>query len=290
MSTRRLLRAQDGFTLLELLVAMALMLAVFAATAWTFVTFVHQSAQDNRRTAAEDQARSAVDLLAASLRTAGPTATSGARAATVVAAGPTDVVLNTTDWPTRSGSDTGPHVVRYCVDPSSRTLYFDGLLTYDPAAAAPGAACPSAQAGWTHRVLATNVVNSAARPLFRYDSATTSAIRSIGVDLAIDATWATRARSTALQTAVTMRSRSNTAPAVSPGDVTTTCNDDHTGLLTLGVTSDQNGDPLVAIFSEGGLSLGQGTRVGFGTGPHTITVTVTNVLGLSSVLTKQVQC
>ena len=62
------LRRQDGFTLVELLVAMAASLVVFGATLSILDSYLHQSAAATKRFDAQDQARIAVDRIVRDLR------------------------------------------------------------------------------------------------------------------------------------------------------------------------------------------------------------------------------
>jgi hypothetical protein len=97
---------------------------------------------------------------------------------------------------------------------------------------------------------------------------------------------------TSLRTSAAIRSLTGQPPAVSASDVRVQCNPDHSALLSLGVTTDQNGNPLDVVFrTADGVQLGTGSSVGVAASLQgALTVTVTNVLGLQTVLTKNVSC
>jgi phage baseplate assembly protein gpV len=182
--------------------------------------------------------------------------------------------------------------VRYCVNTTTRTLYFDGLKTPATGTPNPGSACPSIATGWTHSALVSSTVaNTASAPLFRYDSATLGSIRAVAMDLRLDAGTSQFPTTTALRTAAFLRTFSGAAPSLGVSDLTVTCNADHTGLLGLAVGTDASGNPLTATYTtSGGIPLGSGT-VNLATSVQgDIKVTVTNVLGLSQLLTKTVSC
>jgi hypothetical protein len=173
----------------------------------------------------------------------------------------------------------------------SRTLYFDGMKNTASGSTNPGAACPSTASGWTHSALVSgSVANSAGLPLFRYDSATTSAIRAVALDLRLDAGTTAAPKTIALRSAAYMRTFSGGAPALGVSDLTVTCNGP-TALLSLATSFDSSGNPLTATYTtSGGIPLGSGS-VSLATNVQgDIKVTITNVLGLQEVLTKTVSC
>ncbi|MFL5817921.1 MAG: PilW family protein [Conexibacter sp.] len=109
------LRRQDGFTLVELLVAMAASLVVFGATLSILDSYLHQSAAATKRFDAQDQARIAVDRIVRDLRNV----SSPLRAPKLLErATPYDLVFQTIGTP--SGANvSGIKRVRYCVPQDS---------------------------------------------------------------------------------------------------------------------------------------------------------------------------
>jgi prepilin-type N-terminal cleavage/methylation domain-containing protein len=105
------LRRDDGFTLVELLVAMAASLVVFGATLSILDSYLHQSADANKRFDAQDQARIAVDRIVRDLRNV----SSPLRTPKLLErATPYDLVFQTIGTP--SGANvSGIKRVRYCV-------------------------------------------------------------------------------------------------------------------------------------------------------------------------------
>jgi prepilin-type N-terminal cleavage/methylation domain-containing protein len=109
------LRRQDGFTLVELLVAMALSLVVFGATLTILDSFLRQSDAASKRLDAQDQARLAVDRIVHDLRNVSSPLTTPKL---LERATPYDVVFQTIGTP--SGTNvSGIQRVRYCVPQDS---------------------------------------------------------------------------------------------------------------------------------------------------------------------------
>jgi hypothetical protein len=200
--------------------------------------------------------------------------------------------MSTIDWPGEGATTSAAHLVRYCVDTATRTLYFDGLKTPASGTANPGTACPSTASGWTHSAMVSGTVaNDASLPLFRYDSATASAIRAVSMELRIDAGTTSAPKSTALRTAAYLRTFSGSAPLLTAGDVGVNCLPDHSALVGLTAGLDSSGNPLSASYSTvAGVPLGSGTVTLASNFQGSIQVTVTNVLGLTQVFTKTVSC
>ncbi len=283
---RRLRSDQRGMTLPEVLIVSLMCVGLLLAMLGAFDAFILNTDANSRLTNAQDTARSRMDQMTRVLRNAAPTT---GQPNAVLRAQPTDVVIATPEWP-GGGAATTSHRVRYCLG-SGGTLYWEGLKDAPAATGAPGAACPSGTAGWTSRVVTQGLTNTAAVPVFRFNSPTPSLVRSIGIELHVNASGSGRVRSAPLRSAVFLRSRSEQAPVVGPGDVTSTCNGTG-GLLQLGLTTDSNGDPLRAEYIDQttGLKVGSGPSLQLGAGARTIGVKITNVLGLSTLLTKQVSC
>ncbi|MBS1870852.1 MAG: prepilin-type N-terminal cleavage/methylation domain-containing protein [Actinobacteria bacterium] len=120
------LRRQEGFTLVELLVAMTMSLVVFCATLSILDSYLHQSSAAGKRLDAQDRARLAVDRIVRDLRNVSSPLTTPKL---LERATPNDVVFQTIGTP--SGANvSGIQRVRYCVpqDSSSGSASLERLI------------------------------------------------------------------------------------------------------------------------------------------------------------------
>jgi prepilin-type N-terminal cleavage/methylation domain-containing protein len=259
------LRAEHGFTLVELLVAASISTIVLFATLKTLDTFVSTSARETRVTDANDQARQTMDRIVSDVR----------NGAGVLRAGPNDLVYSVKD-------QTGTRYQRYCLDSSKRLRGEQSTTTSDP-----GTSCPSTASGWTSAKLTTLAsTNSAANPMFRYDSGTALAVRSIGVTFSLDASGGGRSGGSTLRGSAFLRRQSERAPVVTDTDIQTTCTPSGP-LVNFGLVSNLiNGPVTVAV---NGIGLG-GATAQLTNGVNFITATITNALGLTTVVNKDVKC
>lgn len=282
------LAGEDGFTLVELLCAMTIMLILIFGALMAFDSFNRGAASANRMTDAQDRARRDVNRIVGVLRNAGaPTPVTGAQPATVLRATGTDIVFRSTSWPGESATDpVGTHVARLCVDTSTRTLWFDGMRAGVGGSSDPGTACPSTEPGWAHQPMATGVTNDAANPVFRYGS--TSPVRSVGVSLRLES--GTVADSRTLQVHSGSALRGALAPQVSASDIVVGECEAGRALLTLGATGGE-GTGGARLHATGAITVGPGQiLVDATTSPVDVALTVTNVLGLQTLLFKRVSC
>jgi prepilin-type N-terminal cleavage/methylation domain-containing protein len=205
----RALSREDGFTMPELLVSMSISLILVFAALVSLDTFNSGAADSTRRIIGEDAARTSVNRIVGLLRNAGvpsPLA-GGAQPTTIDRLLANDLVFRSSAWPGESGVGvTGSHVIRMCLDTAARTLWRDGLRFGTAGPSDPGAACPSVATGWTHVPIATNVVNSAAQPLFRYGS--TTPVRTIGISLRLESGSKAVSRPIVLHSGGVLRGRS----------------------------------------------------------------------------------
>lgn len=198
---RHVLAAEDGLTLVELLVVLTLSLIVMGATFTTFSQFEQTTATNQRQNDAQDQVRVGVDGLARELRNlASPT---DALPEAVVRAQPDDLVF-------QSVSSSATRRVRYCLDAPTRRVWRQVQFTpfSDPSASL----CPDTAWG-SQRASIENVVNGE-RPLFSYNAATLTAITEIGASLWVDVDSDARPAETALQTSIFLRNQ-NRRPSAS---------------------------------------------------------------------------
>ncbi|MGI9096908.1 MAG: PulJ/GspJ family protein [Solirubrobacteraceae bacterium] len=277
---------ERGFTLVELLVAMTIGLIVSFAALSVFDGFNRGIASNHRLTDAQDSARREVAQMVGILRDSGaPAPKAAAQPLSIVSAAANDVVFRSVSWPGESttGTTAGTyHTQRLCLDAAAKTVWFDGIRAGASGPTTPGSACPSAATGWTHTPMARNVVNTTALPLFRIG---TSPVRSIGLSLRLEGGTIASSRPLELNSGGTVRG--GVAPQVTAGDVTVTCNSEGSGrsLLTLNLAPGSKLTSTVAstVAGAGKLLLGSGVS-------GTISLTITDVLGLQTLVSKAVSC
>jgi type II secretory pathway pseudopilin PulG len=262
----RRLRGEAGFTLVELIVAAALSTIVLFATLQTLDTFLSTSARETRVTDANDQVRQTMDKIVYDVR----------NGAGVLRAGPNDLVYSV---PQTTG---GTRYQRYCLDSSQRLRGEQSTTTSDP-----GAPCPSTAGGWTSgRITTMASTNSVSNPLFRYDSGSASLVRSIGLTFSVDASGGGRTGASTLRASAFLRRHNERAPVVTDTDITTTCTPSGP-LVNFSLLSNViNGPVTVAV---NGIGLG-GSTAQLTNNVNSITATITNALGLTTVINRDVKC
>ncbi len=192
--------AEDGVTLVELLVVLALTVIVMGATFSTFSQFEQTTGSSQRQNDAQDQVRVGLDGLARELRNlASPT---DELPEAVVRADLSDVVF-------QSVSSSATRRVRYCLQTATRRLWRQ--VQFAPFSL-PSSSCPDVAWG-SQRAAVEHVVNGA-RPVFAYNAATLTAITEIGATLWVDVDPAAKPIETSLQTAVFLRNQ-NRGPSAS---------------------------------------------------------------------------
>jgi type II secretory pathway pseudopilin PulG len=256
---------EDGFTLVELLVAMGISIIVLLATLVTFDGFARNAAHQTRVTDAGDQVRRVMDRTVADLRTA----------SVVLTASASDLAYAVPVTTTTS------RVQRLCVD--SGELYSSATVTSTPAA--PGTACSSGAKVAT--------LKSTASTAFTYDGASSSAspstVKNVGITLSLDASKAGKTGSSTLKASAARRA--SISLPLTGGDIDAVCN---TGgaLLSLGVTLPEFGPLTVTYADSGGVSLGtpSGNTLQIPEGITTVVATVTNAAGITKTISKDVEC
>jgi prepilin-type N-terminal cleavage/methylation domain-containing protein len=285
----RRLAAEDGFTLVELLVAMTVSVLLLLATLGALDAFNNGVVVTSRLTDASDQARRQVATMVSVLRDAGaPTPVTGSAPTTVVQAGANDIVFLSTSWPGDSGTGASAnHIERYCLDTATGKVWFNGLKAGTAGSTTPGAACPSTVSGWTSSLVTSNSLNSAADPLFVYGS--TNPVRAVSINLRLEGGTALKSRPLQLRSGTALRGA--LAPQVSASDITVGACQGGKALLTLNigaVGASANGAKMTAPNS---IPVGVGQILVAATStPANIAITITNLLGLQTLLTKPVSC
>lgn len=282
MSTpaHRAVRNEDGFTLVELLVVMAITIPVLLAILMSLDAFTSSSAQQNRQVDANDTARRTIDRTVDALR----------NASTVRRAAATDLVFST-------ALPTGQRTTRLCVAPGA-DAEDPGLLyqSFSTTSTNPAGACGSAEAGWTQALVA-RVPAATNRTAFTYDGATSSAtpatVRSVGLTFHLDSTGAGKTQSTTISASATVRRTAGSYP-FTPEDLHATCNANG-ALLSLDLTAAGTNTAGLGVTytTSAGVVLGSGpasSPVQIPRGVNQILVRVTDAAGVTSLLKKRVEC
>jgi prepilin-type N-terminal cleavage/methylation domain-containing protein len=219
-------RGQEGYSLIELLVAMAIITVVVMATISAFVAF-HKNERVNRlENESQDQARLALERLSSQLRNlASPT---DYVPASVEKAEPYDLVFLTVDAVKPVGSANARNIkrVRYCVGPvvNGRAPLIREQQTWqvvNPPPSFSTATCDtSGSGGWQKtQIAASDVVNtqqSPAVPIFQYTPGPSDVtkITAIRADLYVDVNPGQTPQAVNLNTGVFLRNQ-NRVPVAS---------------------------------------------------------------------------
>ena len=289
------MRRQDGFTLVELLIAMTIMLIVLFATFGSLEKFTVSANRNQDQNDQLGQARNALDLLARQMRNhaaAAPDQQLGIDKATAY-----DLVFQTVDTPKPGGSSNSHNVrrVRYCLDSSvadNEKLYFQAQ-TWTTAAtpAVPSTAvCPDPAWPGTPKIMADHIVNRVngqTRAVWTPNSAITSHISAIQSQLYVDLDPARLPPEQVLDTSISLRNE-NQAPVA-----TFTYSVNANGSVVLNATGsyDPEGDRITYEWRDGSTTIGQElawTWDDASSGSHSISLIVIDVAGLSETTTQTV--
>jgi len=258
---RRLLDEERGeFNLTTVLVSIAIFSGVLGATLTTFESFAGERGKLERRTSAQDSARTAADRIARELRNlASPTAY---QPQAFDAAGPYDIVFKTVDSNGPNAGLNAPNIkrVRYCLtstSPSEAQLVAQTQTwtTQEPPTAPSTSACPGGGWGSTQTIAAdlTNQRAGQARPVFQFDAATLTDITEIHVELFVDPDADGSDVETKLSTGVFLRNQ-NRKPTAS-----FTATPSAQGIVLNGSASlDPEGEPLTYVWYDGATKIGSG--------------------------------
>ena len=196
-------RAQHGFTIIEVMVAMALTTMVLGISVGVFTSMWDEHRTTTLHNEAQDAVRMTTDRLARNLRNlASPTALRNVREnrpRAVELAEPYQFVFRTVDEkPLPTGSENTANLMRmrYCLDVTSRDnqrLYMQTQrwTSATPPAVPDTTSCPGT--GWaTSQQVAANIVNArdpaVPRPLFSYNSTNVEQITQVHTDVFVDPT------------------------------------------------------------------------------------------------------
>jgi prepilin-type N-terminal cleavage/methylation domain-containing protein len=219
-------RGQEGFSLIELLMAMAIITVVVMATISAFVAF-HKNERVNRlANESQDQARLTLERLSSQLRNlASPT---DYVPASVEKAEPYDLVFLTVDAVKPVGSTNARNIkrVRYCVGPvaNGKAPLIRQQQTWQVVNPPPSYSTTSCDAsgagGWEKtQIAASDVVNteqSPAVPIFQYTPGPSpvTSITAIRADLYVDVNPGQSPKAVNLNTGVFLRNQ-NRQPVAS---------------------------------------------------------------------------
>jgi hypothetical protein len=286
------MRSERGeFSLTGLLVAMLLMGIVMAATFSVFGTADTVTRTTELRNQAQDRGRTTVDRMTMELRNLASPTPDTPQAIEVATA--TDLLFQTVHKVKPvSGSTNTANVkrVRYCVGGGRLYRAEQGPWTSStpPAlpSAVPGGGCPGA---WTAKVVAANVANSDARPLFRFNSGVLTNITSVrvGLDLRVDPRKAVGVSDAELSSGVFLRNQNRV-----PGAAFTVVSTAQGLLLNASASEDPEGDVLKYEWFDVTLnkSIGSGLTLLYAglvrSSRHDIRLTVTDGGGLYATTTQ----
>lgn len=264
-------RRDDGFTLVELLVAITISLVVLLATLSSFDAFSSNAAQQTRATDGNSQVRSIMDRTVRDLRSA----------SVILKSQAADLVYAVAQTPTAPAT-TSSRVVRLCV--SGNQLY-GSSTTAAGAPTVPVAACN------TGGKLAT--LKSTANTAFTYDGASSSAtpalVRNVGLTFSLDTSGAGRTGSSTLRASAARRAAGTLATG--PDPIVPICNSSG-ALLSLSASLGDLGPLTVTYANDGGVSLGTptGTTLQIPPGITHVVATITNAVGATNIVRKDVEC
>jgi type II secretory pathway component PulJ len=221
MTTRkRQLGSEEGFTLVEVLIAAVLMIIVLGATLTALTSFQKSTATNQRQNSGQDEARRTLDLLARDLRNlASPVIE---RPEAVDRNLPLDLIFQSEGRGAvvANANIRNTQRVRFCLDPQGRlhrnVQKWESAVPPDAPAATQ---CPGT--GWTSSaVVAENIVNGT-RPIFTYNSTVLQDITEVSATLYVDVNPGKPPAEQVLQTSVYLRNQNRKPTALFSVEVVT---------------------------------------------------------------------
>ena len=187
-------RAEHGFTLVELLVTMAIATIIFGATLSVLDVFQRNNTVDQQRNEVQDNARNAMDQIARQLRNvAAPSAGSAGALLTTESYSMIFDTIDSTSSYAWEKNLSHTMMVRYCLNDSESHnevlwMQIKRWKTAEEKNPPPAStSCPDLSANWeSSRQLVehvTNDIDAKARPMFIYSAATAPQTASVEVDM-----------------------------------------------------------------------------------------------------------
>lgn len=312
---------ESGFSLIELLVAMSMVVVIFGATLTVLEVITRQAQGNTQRNDAQDRARLGIDLIVRQLRNISSPIASPKL---VERAAPNDLVFQTVGRGPVGANASGAQRVRYCIpqdtatgSPGSEALYSQTQTwttaqppaspwSADPAVSIP---CPDnsattvAQSVTTGTIVVPSVTNRylmrTDRPAFSYNNGATpsdlSKVISVQLDLFVNPTPQIPKAATELRSAAYLRNQ------LRPPEASFTSTPTGSGgvLLNGGTSYSPDGEDLsyswacTAPSPCPAASALAGSATGLvswqpGPGTYTVVLTTTDATGLSTTATGQV--
>jgi prepilin-type N-terminal cleavage/methylation domain-containing protein len=269
----------DGYTLVELLLAAALMLIVLAGTLTVFNAMLQVNRDDQDQTEAQDAARTAITAIATDLRNvAEPNPAVGNPAVpppAVEQASATNLVVREIDpsAPTTTQNAYRVRRVRYCLDADTtgNGKVWEQVQTWTtPATPSMPSTASCDGTGWpTSKVVATSLTNQKGgrtdRPLFTYNPSTftdPNTVLTVVPTFWVDVDTRTADHETPLSTAFYMRNQ-NRPPVSSASGQPFTLTLTGSGGVTLNALAyeDPDGGTLSYVWYDGTQKIGTGPNL-----------------------------
>jgi len=288
------IRAEEGFTLPELIAAMAIFVIVMLATLQTLDLFTAQSETANRRLDTEQQARTTVDQMSRRLRNlASPTPS---RPLAVDKATAYDFVFQSVDpaGPNAGQNLTNVRRLRYCLNsanPADGTIWLQAQSWVEPSIPpVPSTGnCPDSDPRWTTSGVAVrHVANRASgldRPVWQYDAQNLADITFTRVTLILRIQGRGSTKDTTLASGVFLRNQ-NRAPVAS---FTATPTGGGHVILNGSGSQDPEGEPLSYAWYDSSQQIGSGVTLDYrANGTRSLSLAVTDPGGLVGTAPAQV--
>jgi prepilin-type N-terminal cleavage/methylation domain-containing protein len=192
------LQAENGFTLVELLVTMVITTIVFGATLSVLDVFQRDNVVDQKRSEVQDNARNAIDQIVRQLRNvAAPSAGSPGALLTTKNYSMIFDTIGTASGYAWGKNTSHTMMVRYCLNnsnPENEVLWMQSLRWSEPPGPTTPAptTCPDLSGFWeSNRQVVqhvTNRIGGEVRPMFKYSAATAPQTASVEIDMFLDLT------------------------------------------------------------------------------------------------------
>lgn len=285
------LRAEGGFTLIEVMATTTMMVGVGGAALTGLTEFESTTRINSIQTDAQQEARRALSELSRELRNLASPTNELPQAVERGDAG--DVVfLSVGDTkPPGSLNAYNTRRVRYCLDTAGAALWRqEQTWTTSSAPAMPSTTqCPApTSTGWSAATKGAHHVQNGARAVFTYNSGNLTEITEVRAKLFVDVDPAARPRETELETGVFLRNQ-NRGPASS---FTAAVNNQQV-LLNGSASTDPEGKALGYEWYDAETLVGQGIVLTYTPsqgGQHTLKLKVKDPAGLAATSAPQTVC